>query len=218
MAAPSTPAGPALLALDRFALSELAELVDYPGPSLRHVLAECRRHAARLPPAAAADLLAFLDWASSRPPQELEELYAATFDSNDECALEVGWHLYGEAYQRGVFLVEMRSRLRAAGIEEGSELPDHLGLVLRWLAAAAAAAEADGSAPIARDAARLVRLAVAPALESICFGLDSRRSPWLPLLRALGRAFDPRFQPRRIPRADALPQSFEGGSPAGGCR
>ncbi len=201
--------------LDRFTLCELAELVDYPGPSCSHVLAECRRHPERLREPAHADLLEFVDWAAARSPQELEELYSTTFDSSDECALEVGWHLYGEAYQRGIFLVEMRQRLRAALIQEGRELPDHLSLVLRWLAVAASSS---GDSPVARDAERLVRLAIVPALASICAALERKRSPWLPLLRALGRAFDPAFAPRRVARADAMARSFAGDAGGGGCR
>ena len=200
--------------LDRFALAELAELVDYPGPSFGHVLEECRRHAGRLEPGARADLRSFLDWARTRDPVEVEELYAATFDSDEACALEIGWHLYGEAYQRGVFLVEMRRRLRELGIEEGSELPDHLSHVLRWLARAL---EPERPPAAAREAERIVRFALVPALASVCAGLERKSSPWLPLLRALGRGFDPAFTPRRCARADEVARSVAGES-AGGCR
>lgn len=187
-----------LAQVDAFALNELAELADYPGPTYAHSLSECRRHADRLPEPARADLIAFVDDARARAPRELEELYASTFDSSDECALEVGWHLYGETYQRGVFLVEMRRCLRERGIEEGSELPDHLSHVLRWMARASR-----------REAERLARLAVAPALASVVGALARRRSPWLPLLRALLRALDP--EGRAAPARAAARHSFEGG-------
>jgi nitrate reductase assembly molybdenum cofactor insertion protein NarJ len=49
--------------------------------------------------------------------------------------LETGWHLFGEDYNRGAFLVRMRGLLRRHGIEEGPELPDHLESVLRVLGA-----------------------------------------------------------------------------------
>jgi nitrate reductase delta subunit len=192
-----------MAAPDRFLLHELAELVDYPGPSHRHVLEECRRLSTRLPERARADLLAFLDWARGRPVEELEELYAATFDSSDACALELGWHLYGETYARGVFLVEMRARLRACGIEEGSELPDHLSHVLRWLARSGA--EGD------EEARRVVRLAVAPAVAAVVRGLEPKSSPWLPLLRCLLALLDPEGKAvvAAAPRAEH--HSFEGG-------
>jgi nitrate reductase delta subunit len=64
---------------------------------------------------------------------ELQELYTQTFDLNPTCALEVGWHLYGEDYHRGAFLVKMRQQMRDHGVSESSELPDHLSNALRLL-------------------------------------------------------------------------------------
>jgi nitrate reductase delta subunit len=66
--------------------------------------------------------------------EEREELYTRCFDINPTASLELGWHLYGEQYERGSFLVLMREALRNAGIDEGGELPDHISLVLRFVA------------------------------------------------------------------------------------
>jgi nitrate reductase delta subunit len=55
-----------------------------------------------------------------------QELYVQTFEFNPACTLEIGWHLFGENYERGEFLVRMREQLRRYGIAESSELPDHL--------------------------------------------------------------------------------------------
>ena len=57
---------------------------------------------------------------------EMQELYVQTFEFNPACTLEIGWHLFGENYERGEFLVRMREQLRRHGIAESSELPDHL--------------------------------------------------------------------------------------------
>ena len=59
-----------------------------------------------------------------------QELYVQTFEFNPACTLEIGWHLYGENYERGEFLVRMREQLRRYGIAETSDLPDHLRHVL----------------------------------------------------------------------------------------
>ena len=59
-----------------------------------------------------------------------QELYVQTFEFNPACTLEIGWHLFGENYERGEFLVRMRELLRRYGIEESTELPDHLTYLL----------------------------------------------------------------------------------------
>jgi nitrate reductase molybdenum cofactor assembly chaperone len=64
----------------------------------------------------------------------MQELYVQTFEFNPACTLEIGWHLFGENYERGEFLVRMREQLRQRGIAESTELPDHLTLLLPLIA------------------------------------------------------------------------------------
>lgn len=90
-----------------------------------------------------------------------EELYVRTFDANAERALEVGWQVFGEQYERGAFLVDLRGRMRAAGIAETTELPDHLTQVLRLLARIDEA-----------DARALADRVVAPSLKRVRENLD----------------------------------------------
>ncbi|HEV2444964.1 MAG TPA: molecular chaperone TorD family protein [Candidatus Sulfopaludibacter sp.] len=59
-----------------------------------------------------------------------QERYVQTFEFNPACTLEIGWHLFGENYERGEFLVRMREQLRRHGIAETADLPDHLGHIL----------------------------------------------------------------------------------------
>lgn len=66
---------------------------------------------------------------------DIEELFTRTFDLNPSTCLEVGWHLYGEDYQRGEFLVKMRQSLEGFDIPESGELPDHLSHCLKLLTA-----------------------------------------------------------------------------------
>lgn len=63
----------------------------------------------------------------------VEEMFTRTFEINPVCALEIGWHIYGEDYARGALLVRLRSELRSRGIKEITELPDHLTHVLQLL-------------------------------------------------------------------------------------
>ena len=80
-------------------------------------------------------MAAFGAYSEPRDLHELEETYARTFDINPACALEVGWHLFGEEYARGLFLVRLRGEMREHGVEESSELPDHITHVLALIAA-----------------------------------------------------------------------------------
>lgn len=64
-----------------------------------------------------------------------EEEYTRTFDINPSVTLDVGFHLFGLAYKRGEFLVKIREALRQVGMNEGTELPDHLPTLLELAAA-----------------------------------------------------------------------------------
>ena len=64
---------------------------------------------------------------------EKEELYIKTFDLNKAGTLDLGWHLFGEDYNRGLFLVKVRQYLQLLKIPETNELPDHVSQVLRVL-------------------------------------------------------------------------------------
>ncbi len=86
----------------------------------------------------------------------LQERYIDTFDLNPSATLEIGWHLFGEQYERGMFLVTLREGLRAAGIAETGELPDHLLHVLPLL---------DAMPPTDRDT--FVERHLIPALDKI---------------------------------------------------
>lgn len=74
-------------------------------------------------------------WAGQQTRAQLEEAFTLTFDLNPKCSMEVGWHLFGEEYDRGAFMAEVRGSLRTHGIEEHIELPDHLTHVLQLVEA-----------------------------------------------------------------------------------
>ena len=105
---------------------------------------------------------------------EMEELYTRTFDINPIASLEVGWHLFGEQYERGAFLVKMRQSLHAHFIEESTELPDHLTHVL-CLMGRLERAEADEFA---------VKYLL-PSLKKILEGFTDAGNPYKGVLEAL---------------------------------
>ncbi len=105
---------------------------------------------------------------------DLEELYTRTFDINAIASLEIGWHLYGEAYERGVFLVRMRELLRTHGIEESNELPDHLSHVLMALGRLETT-----------EAGGFVSSYLNKGLEKILEGFKDKENPYEQVLLAL---------------------------------
>lgn len=108
----------------------LAETLLYPRRDWRLRAEDCRRNLTVCEPEAAVLLGRFLDAAAALSDTEVEELFTSTFDLNPVCSLETGWHLFGEDYARGRFLVRMRGEMRRLGVVESTELPDHLTHVL----------------------------------------------------------------------------------------
>lgn len=109
----------------------MAPLFQYPDAGYWD---HARRAAAGCPSDVREQLDTFLAEVSNLPLASLEESFIQAFDLNPDCALDIGWHLFGEDYARGEFLVKMKGEHRKYGVDEGSELPDHLPTVLRLLA------------------------------------------------------------------------------------
>lgn len=158
----------------REALARTSALLRYPDARYAAALAAALDSTARADPGAAAELTRFARAVEGRAETDLQELFTRTFDLNPVAALEVGWHLYGEDYARGAFLVRMRGLLRRHGIDEGGELPDHLASLVALLARLPAG-----------EAADLAATAVAPAVEHMLPALETAESVFAPLLKAV---------------------------------
>jgi nitrate reductase delta subunit len=127
-------------------------------------------------------LSAFISATENLSSTDMEELYTRTFDINPISSLEIGWHLYGEAYERGAFLVKMRDMLRQYGVPESTELPDHLVHVLHLLAKMD-----DGEA----DA--FINSNLLPALRKMLDGFAKQSTPYEHVLRALLALVEQRY-------------------------
>lgn len=132
---------------------------------------------------AAEPMARFADYVASIPPHELEETFTRTFDLNPACAAEIGWHLFGEEYLRGLFMVRIRAEMRERGLEESGELPDHVVHVLAVLAAMEP-----------KPAREFARACVCPAVGKMQRALAEGDPPFRPLVDALAamllEAFD----------------------------
>lgn len=106
-----------------------AGLLEYPTPALA---GQAQEVAALLP--SCGVLAGFCSFVEQTPPGRLEELYTATFDLQAMCYPYVGYHLFGDSYKRGMFMARLNQEYRERGFSAGSELPDHVAVVLRFLA------------------------------------------------------------------------------------
>jgi len=118
----------------------------------------------------------FATFVGETPVTGVQEAFTQTFDLNPVCALEVGWQLFGEEYERGGFLVETRDLLRQHGIDEGSELPDHLSSLLAVLPRLPE-----------EHALRLARNALVPAVRKMAAAIAASASPFGPVIQAIDR-------------------------------
>ncbi len=155
----------------------IAGLLAYPDGGFRLRLSRCRELCAD--PQAAAHLADFDAATRGLDLSGLEELYTRTFDFSPSCALEIGWHLFGEDYHRGALLVRLREELARHGIHESCELPDHLTHVLPLV---------DRMEP--DEAARFVSACVTPAVSKLLAGLEGQQNPYECLFRCLVAILD----------------------------
>ena len=141
----------------RRVLALFARLLDYPAPGLDDTAHECAALAADHSPEAAALLRGFQDFVEATPLGQLEEIYTGVFELNAAFYPYVGYHLFGETYKRSVFLLELKQRYAAHGFVSGSELADHVAVLLRFVS-------------ICTDAAlgeEILRDALLPALDKM---------------------------------------------------
>lgn len=111
-----------------------AELLDYPWTNLTGVADECAALVAGRSVEAAVFLREFESFAEKTPLTRLEEIYTGVFELDATCHPYIGYHLFGESYKRSVFLLGLKERYRPYAVKCGVELPDHLAVMLRFLA------------------------------------------------------------------------------------
>jgi nitrate reductase delta subunit len=154
-------------------LARLADLLRYPDTRLTRLAGD------------SDGVNAFFDEIEHVAPEGMEELYTRTFDLNPVATLELGWHLWGEQYERGRFLADLRALQEGLGVEMTSELPDHLTVVLLTLARM-------------ESPETLVRQ-IAPALEKIAKPLDEQGNPYRHLIHAAVSALSTQHSALEVP-------------------
>lgn len=176
-------------------------LFRYPDENSPEAARQCHRALVAVEPHAAARLELFLDQLERLSTEAQQELFTATFDLNPSCALEVGWHLFGESYERGAFLVKMRRQLTRFGLSDSGELPDHLSLALAVL----------GRMP-AEEAEEFASACLLPALGKMRANLAGKSNPFESVLNAITLLVERRYGrlPGENPRETAALRTGNG--------
>lgn len=145
-----------------------AELLDYPRADLAEAARECQSLVSLRNAEATALLDEFRAFAEAKPVERMQEVYSVTFDLDASCHPYVGYYLFGETYKRSVFLLGLKERFKPHGFTAPeNELPDHLVVLLRFLAVC------DDSGMVGD----IVEEALLPALARMTAGGDETESP-----------------------------------------
>ncbi len=119
-------------------LKALSLVLSYPRAELQAAMPEIGGVLAsetRLTAAARRDLRPLVDTLTAQDIYELEEAYVGLFDRSRTLSLNLFEHVHGESRDRGGAMVSLLETYREAGFEPAtSELPDHLPVLLEFLA------------------------------------------------------------------------------------
>lgn len=151
-----------------------APLLKYPTTAL---LTQARACQEVLSEEGAAHLEAFCAFLEENPPTRWEEVYTRTFDLQPVCWPYVGYQLFGESYKRGMFMARLRSTYRRQGFDAGDELPDHLAVLLEYVAL-----HGDKDEELSKD---LLDLCIKPALSKMLQAMRRADTPYKGVLEAL---------------------------------
>jgi len=149
-------------------------ILDYPDSQLSHRVDGAITLLSPLHGEAATLLKEFRAFLAKTPIGTMEEIYSRTFDLQAVCFPYVGYHLFGEDHRRGLFMANLKGDYKANQFSCGNELPDHLGVMLHFLAI-----ESHGG----QD--EMIDLCVIPALKKMVAGLDGTSNPYRGVLESL---------------------------------
>jgi nitrate reductase delta subunit len=119
-------------------LKALSLILSYPTRALQHAMPEIGgvlSSDTRLTAAARRGLRPLVEELSGRDIYDLEEQYVMLFDRSRTLSLNLFEHVHGESRERGSAMVSLLETYRDGGFEPvTSELPDHLPVLLEFLA------------------------------------------------------------------------------------
>ncbi len=111
-----------------------ASLLEYPTVALQGAMKDAGDLLSCACPQVTDTLARFKQSLGQVTTSQLQETYTHTFDLHGVCVPYIGYHLFGDGYQRAWFMSQLNQRYRQVGFKIGNELPDHVAVVLRFLA------------------------------------------------------------------------------------
>lgn len=152
-----------------------ADILDYPTSILADRVEDLLPLAVVAHGEASQLLHQFRELVERTTPERLEDLYTGTFDLQPLCYPYIGYQLFGEEYRRGMFMARLREHYRSSGFVAGDDLPDHLCVILRFLASRE-------HGEVERE---LVTDCIIPALSKMVAGFSEPTNPYQGALHAL---------------------------------
>lgn len=152
-----------------------AEILDYPRRELGAYVQECAALLAHESLETAGLLQRFQRFQAGISLAKLQEAYTSIFDMQPECTLNLGYQLLGDDWRRSILLFKLKEIYQARNFDAGCELPDHLCILLRFLAILEGGSEAS----------ELVDDCLLPALSRMAASVQFGESPYRWVLQAL---------------------------------
>ncbi len=112
----------------------LAPLFEYPLAGFPDRVNDIQDYLRGIYVDAAEELGRFVELLPADDLQTMQELFTRSFDVQAATTLDIGYVLFGDDYKRGILLANLNREHRAAGIDTGTELADHIPNLLRLMA------------------------------------------------------------------------------------
>jgi len=170
--------------------TSLAGMFRYPSEDLRKHTHEWRNVILKYDPELAGDLVLFIAHLNKKKTEYQQEYFVSTFYVQPLCCLDIGYVLFGEDYRRGQFMANLKMEHRLAGNDCGTELPDHLPVLLTLLPKLSDADFAE----------ELVFSLMVPALNEIIAGFKADNNHYKGLLRIVKSIMEKDFPDSKFER------------------
>ncbi len=152
-----------------------ADLMDYPTPALKEKAGECASALPAVNGKALGPFSRFRDFLEGAELSLVEELYTRTFDLQPVCPPYAGQYLFGQDMRRGMFMAKLRKLYRERNFPENGELPDHLGVMLRFVS----------KSPSIEEAREIVEFCLVPSFQKMVSKLAEGENPYGFLVNAI---------------------------------